>query len=60
MKNLNATMFQPYLSQGWKYKWDLIHFNFGLHDLKYTLNGILRGTYRGEQGRYPREGKWPM
>jgi hypothetical protein len=51
MKNLKETMFQPYLSQGWKFRWDLIHFNFGLHDLKYTLNGDLRGTYSVDQGK---------
>lgn len=35
MNKMNETMFQPYLEQGWKFKWDLIHFNVGLHDLKF-------------------------
>jgi len=25
----------------WSFEWDVIHFNFGLHDLKYTTNGRL-------------------
>ncbi len=25
----------------WKFKWDVIHFNVGLHDLKYVVNGKL-------------------
>jgi hypothetical protein len=50
MNKLQETMFQPHLKQGWKFEWDLIHFNFGLHDLKYTLNGDVRGTYSIDQG----------
>lgn len=38
MNKMNETMFQPNLKEGWDFKWDLIHFNVGLHDLKY-LNG---------------------
>ncbi|WP_299668723.1 hypothetical protein [uncultured Polaribacter sp.] len=34
-------MFQPYLSQGWDFEWDVIHFNVGLHDLKYVVDGKL-------------------
>jgi hypothetical protein len=50
MDQLKNTMFQPQLKKGWKFKWDLIHFNVGLHDLKYTLNGELNGEYDTEKG----------
>lgn len=35
MNKMNVTMFQPGLEGGWNFEWDLIHFNVGLHDLKY-------------------------
>lgn len=35
MLKLEQTMFQPNLEEGWDFEWDLIHFNVGLHDLKY-------------------------
>mgnify|MGYP003633765174 FL=1 len=35
MDKLEKTMFHPSLEKGWDFKWDLIHFNVGLHDLKY-------------------------
>lgn len=38
MDKMEETMFQPNLDGGWNFKWDVIHFNVGLHDLKY-LNG---------------------
>ncbi len=41
MEKLKQTMFQPYLKGGWDFKWDVIHFNVGLHDLKYLKNGKL-------------------
>ena len=41
METLRKTMFQPYLPGGWDFTWDLIHFNVGLHDLKYTSDGKL-------------------
>ena len=41
MEILQKTMFQPYLKGGWNFKWDLIHFNVGLHDLKYLANNKL-------------------
>ena len=34
-----------YLRKGWNFKWDLIHFNVGLHDLKY-----LRGKHLDKNG----------
>jgi len=41
IEKLRTTMFQPYLKEGWNFKWDVIHFNVGLHDLKYVKNGKL-------------------
>ena len=46
MKKMNETMFQPHLEHGWKFKWDLIHFNVGLHDLKY-----LKGKNLNKNGK---------
>lgn len=48
MEKLQETMFQPNLEKGWKFKWDLIHFNVGLHDLKY-LNGKNLSKANGKQ-----------
>lgn len=39
MEKLEQTMFEPHLKGGWDFKWDLIHFNVGLHDLKYIKKG---------------------
>lgn len=41
MEKLTATMFQPNLAGGWDFDWDVIHFNVGLHDLKYLKDGKL-------------------
>lgn len=41
MEKMCMTMFQPYLEDGWDFKWDLIQFNFGLHDLKYVAGKKL-------------------
>jgi len=41
MEKFRKTMFQPYLKGGWNFKWDVIHFNVGLHDLKYIVNRKL-------------------
>lgn len=41
MEEMQKAMFQPALKQGWKFKWDVIHFNVGLHDLKYLRDGKL-------------------
>jgi hypothetical protein len=41
MEKLKTTMFQPYLKGGWDFDWDVIHFNVGLHDLKYLKDGKL-------------------
>ncbi|CAM4203651.1 SGNH/GDSL hydrolase family protein [Zobellia nedashkovskayae] len=35
MDKMEQTMFKPYLKGGWDFEWDVIHFNVGLHDLKY-------------------------
>ncbi len=39
MEKQRKTMFRPYLKGGWDFEWDLIHFNVGLHDLKYMHEG---------------------
>lgn len=40
-EKMKTTMFQPYLKGGWDFTWDVIHFNVGLHDLKYVKGGKL-------------------
>ena len=35
MEKLEQTMFKPHLKGGWDFEWDVIHFNVGLHDIKY-------------------------
>ncbi len=41
METLRKAMFQPNLENGWDFDWDIIHFNVGLHDLKYVVNGKM-------------------
>lgn len=41
MEKMKTTMFQPHLKGGWDFDWDVIHFNIGLHDLKYVKHGKL-------------------
>lgn len=41
MEAMKEGMFQPNLKNGWDFKWDVIHFNVGLHDLKYLKDGKL-------------------
>ena len=48
MIKMNETMFQPDLEGGWNFKWDLIHFNIGLHDNKY-LDGNKLSKENGKQ-----------
>jgi len=45
MDQLEQTMFYPNLENGWNFKWDCIHFNVGLHDLKY-----LKGKHLSKKG----------
>jgi hypothetical protein len=45
MNTMNEAMFQPYLKNGWKFEWDLVHFNVGLHDLKF-----LKGKHLNKKG----------
>ena len=45
MEKLQETMFQPSLKEGWDFKWDIIQFNVGLHDLKY-----LKGKNLNKEG----------
>ncbi|MGJ8592747.1 MAG: SGNH/GDSL hydrolase family protein [Aquaticitalea sp.] len=48
MEKLRHTMFQPFLKDGWNFEWDVIHFNVGLHDLKY-LHGKELNKVDGTQ-----------
>ncbi|MBU3011366.1 hypothetical protein KO506_08125 [Polaribacter vadi] len=41
MEAMRKKMFQPYLKGGWNFEWDAIHFNVGLHDLKYLAGKKL-------------------
>ncbi|UMB53318.1 SGNH/GDSL hydrolase family protein [Lutibacter sp. A64] len=41
VEKMKKTMFQPSLKGGWNFEWDVIHFNVGLHDLKYLSAGKL-------------------
>jgi len=41
MESFRKALFQPSLKEGWDFSWDVIHFNVGLHDLKYLHNGKL-------------------
>ena len=36
MNQMHTTMRNPDLDKPWKFKWDVIHLNVGLHDLKYV------------------------
>ncbi|MFB9057301.1 SGNH/GDSL hydrolase family protein [Mariniflexile ostreae] len=46
MDKMQEAMFQPTLEAGWDFKWDIIHFNIGLHDLKY-----LKGKNLNKSGK---------
>jgi len=41
MEVFRKALFQPFLNDGWSFAWDVIHFNVGLHDLKYLYDGKL-------------------
>ena len=41
METFRKALFQPFLKEGWTFSWDVVHFNVGLHDLKYVYNGKL-------------------
>lgn len=41
MERMSRTMFEPHLPGGWNFEWDVIHFNVGLHDLKYLKDEKL-------------------
>lgn len=41
METFRKALFQPDLKGGWNFNWDVIHFNVGLHDLKFVDNGKL-------------------
>ncbi len=41
MTKMHQTMQDKQLTDAWRFDWDVIHFNVGLHDLKYTHNRKL-------------------
>jgi uncharacterized protein DUF4832/GDSL-like lipase/acylhydrolase family protein/glycosyl hydrolase family 42 (putative beta-galactosidase) len=41
MTQMHTAMRDPNTKGRWSFEWDVIHFNVGLHDLKYVLNGKL-------------------
>ncbi len=41
MKTMHAAMRDKKLNDHWNFDWDVIHFNVGLHDLKYLKDGKL-------------------
>jgi hypothetical protein len=41
MQNMHSSMSDPHLRDPWDLKWDVIHFNAGLHDLKYVVGGVM-------------------
>lgn len=48
MTKMHSSMQNPALQDGWSFQWDVIHFNVGLHDLKYVVDGKL-DKINGEQ-----------
>lgn len=48
MTQMHTTMRDAKLEGHWSFEWDVIHFNVGLHDLKYIANGKL-DTKNGKQ-----------
>ncbi|QDT30372.1 GDSL-like Lipase/Acylhydrolase [Gimesia panareensis] len=52
MKTMHTTMGQEDLKDHWDFKWDVIHFNVGLHDLKY-MNGKKLDRVNGKQAISP-------
>lgn len=48
MRAMHETMQDESLDHPWTFTWDVIHFNVGLHDLKYVFDGNL-DKERGEQ-----------
>lgn len=52
MKTMHATMQKDDLNDPWKFDWDVIHFNVGLHDLKY-MNGKKLDRVNGTQAISP-------
>ena len=44
MTKMHATMRNETIEGHWSFEWDVIHFNVGLHDLKYTYKGKLNKT----------------
>lgn len=41
MEKMHAIMGDKHIADHWSFEWDVIHFNVGLHDMKYVKNGSL-------------------
>ncbi|WPR73179.1 SGNH/GDSL hydrolase family protein [Flavobacterium sp. NG2] len=48
MEAFRKALFQPSLKGGWSFDWDVIHFNVGLHDLKYVANKVELDKVNGK------------
>ncbi|GAB5561273.1 MAG: SGNH/GDSL hydrolase family protein [Synoicihabitans sp.] len=48
-KTLDSTMRDPALAGAWDFEWDVIHFNVGLHDLKYLNEANQLDLENGKQ-----------
>ena len=48
MKDLHTAMRDPQLDEPWDFDWDVIHFNFGIHDLTYRLPNYDRDKVNGK------------
>jgi arylsulfatase A-like enzyme len=53
MEELRETMMDPALPDHWDFEWDVIHFNVGLHDLKYVLEQSGLNKEEGTQVTSP-------
>lgn len=49
-KDLHTAMQDPLLDKPWTFDWDVIHFNFGLHDLSYLVRKDINDR-RGKDQR---------
>lgn len=55
LEDLHKAMRSPELKDPWTFEWDVIHFNVGLHDLKYIHQGKLdkvNGKQVSSKARY--------
>jgi arylsulfatase A-like enzyme len=53
LEELKEAMEDPSLPDHWDFPWDVIHFNVGLHDLKYVVEGSTLDKDNGTQVTSP-------